>query len=121
MILLDTHALLWLESGHRRARPLTKVEVALYVSPASLLEVAFLIEVGRVRAKRGLRAWSLADDDRWRLDEPPSAAWFEEAASLGIGAIRAPLCETRWGVSAAQSLFTKVPTPRSVNSSAITE
>jgi PIN domain nuclease of toxin-antitoxin system len=82
MILLDTNALLWLESGHRRARPLKNVRAALHVSPASLLEVAFLIEAGRIRAKRGFTAWSLADDDRWRVDEPPAAAWFEEASTL---------------------------------------
>lgn len=82
MILLDTHALLWLETGHRRARPLTNLVGRLYVSPASLLEIAMLIEVGRIRARGRARAWSLADDDRWRLDEPPAGEWFEEASVL---------------------------------------
>lgn len=82
MILLDTHALLWLETGHRRARPLTTHAGRLYVSPASLFEIALLVEIGRIRPRGRSRAWSLADDDRWRLDEPPAGEWFEEASSL---------------------------------------
>ena len=82
MILLDTHALLWLETGHRRARPLKSLTGRLYVSPVSLLEIAMLVEIGRIRPRGRARAWSLADDDRWRLDEPPAGDWFEEASAL---------------------------------------
>ena len=37
--LLDTKALIWLDQGHRRAKPLTARNTALYISPASLLEL----------------------------------------------------------------------------------
>jgi PIN domain nuclease of toxin-antitoxin system len=82
VILLDTNALLWLETGHARARPLTKPKQRLYVSPASLLEVQFLVELGRVRLRGAASRRDLADDDRWTLDEPPARVWFEEAISL---------------------------------------
>jgi PIN domain nuclease of toxin-antitoxin system len=39
-----------------------------------------LIEIGRIRPRGRARAWSLADDDRWRLDEPPGGEYFEEAS-----------------------------------------
>jgi PIN domain nuclease of toxin-antitoxin system len=82
VILLDTNALIWLEQGHPRGRALARAAGRLHISPASLLELQFLEEVGRIRLKRGtLRA--IAGDDRWVLDEPPSAAWFLEAAALG--------------------------------------
>ena len=82
MILLDTNALIWFERGHPRSRALARAAGRLAISPASLLELQFLEEVGRIRLRRGtLRA--IADDDRWILDEPPSAAWFLEAATLG--------------------------------------
>jgi PIN domain nuclease of toxin-antitoxin system len=82
VILLDTNALLWLETGHARARPLTKQKRRLYVSPASLLELQFLIELGRVRLRGVGSPRELADDDRWALDEPPVRVWFGEAISL---------------------------------------
>lgn len=82
VILLDTNALLWLETGHPRARPLAKLSARLYVSPASLLEVQFFTELGRVRLKGVASARELADDERWTLDEPPARAWFEEAHDL---------------------------------------
>ncbi len=47
----------------------------LYVSPATLLELQFLIEVGRIRLRTGTLE-RLAEDDRWLLDDPPAAAWF---------------------------------------------
>jgi PIN domain nuclease of toxin-antitoxin system len=83
VILLDTNALLWLEAGHPRARPLTKLKSArLYVSPASLLEVQFLAELGRIKLKGVALARELARDARWTVDEPPAGAWFDEAHAL---------------------------------------
>ena len=38
LILLDTNAALWLQAGHRRARPLLG-QSGLYISPVSLLEL----------------------------------------------------------------------------------
>jgi PIN domain nuclease of toxin-antitoxin system len=80
VILLDTHALIWLSSGHRRARPL-RDRGRLFISPASLLEMQMLIEAGRL----GLRASSLdafGADARWTLDDPPGASWFRKACDF---------------------------------------
>jgi PIN domain nuclease of toxin-antitoxin system len=88
VILLDTAALLWLDRGHPRCRPLWRWAGRLYVSPASLLEVQLLMEVGRLRLRGAATPAALAHDPRWLLDSPPSAEWFEEA--LGIGWTRDP-------------------------------
>ena len=82
VILLDTNALLWLERGHPRSRPLAKWADRLYVSPASLLELQFLVECDRIRMQSGVGVGDLADDPRWLVDDPPSAAWFERAREL---------------------------------------
>jgi len=82
VILLDTNALIWIDQGDKRVSRLLKERRHLYVSPASLLELQFLSEAGRIRlAERDVNA--LADDDRWMLDDPPSAAWFATAAYVG--------------------------------------
>jgi PIN domain nuclease of toxin-antitoxin system len=79
MILLDTNALLWLDQRHRRARPLVRATVPLAVSPATLLELHFLVETGRIRLRSGtVRA--LLDDERWAIDEPASLDWFSRAS-----------------------------------------
>ena len=83
MILLDTNALIWLHRHDERAAPLARGSARLYVSPASLLELQFLWEVGRVRLKRSSTLKDVVHDDRWVIDDPPSATWFEEAASVG--------------------------------------
>jgi PIN domain nuclease of toxin-antitoxin system len=79
MILLDTNALLWLDQNHRRARPLTHTIAPLAVSPATLLELHFLVECDRIRLRSGT-VRDLLDDERWAIDEPPSLDWFERAA-----------------------------------------
>jgi PIN domain nuclease of toxin-antitoxin system len=81
VILLDTNALIWLSQQHKRARPLSKA-TRLYVSPATLLELQFLTEAGKLRFRAGASPASLVDDDRWVLDEPPAARWFSAAAEL---------------------------------------
>jgi PIN domain nuclease of toxin-antitoxin system len=81
VILLDTSALIWVEQGHVRVRGLLRGARHLYVSPASLLELQFLQEAGRLRLRSTIQ--SIAADDRWMLDEPPAVAWFVEAAALG--------------------------------------
>jgi PIN domain nuclease of toxin-antitoxin system len=82
VILLDTNAVLWLHSGHRRARPLLAEGGSLYMSPASLLELQFLVEAGRLRLRAGARVGDLAEDDRWALDDPPAVTWFSRALEL---------------------------------------
>ena len=81
MILLDTNALIWLEQGHARGRALLRADRQLYVSPASMLELQFLIEAGRIRLREGTLE-QLAEDDRWLVDDPPAAAWFSRAIDL---------------------------------------
>ena len=80
MILLDTNALIWLEQGHRRTRRLQEAG-PLSISPASLLELQFLAEVGRIRMTAG-GLDALAHDDRWLLDDPLASTWFLEAADV---------------------------------------
>lgn len=82
MILLDTNALLWLDVGHRRARALGRWGGRLHISPASLLEIQFLLETGRLRLRAGATIEALAADSRWAVDDPPSAPWFDEARGL---------------------------------------
>lgn len=82
MILLDTNALIWIEQGHRRVRDLRAGGKPLYISPASVLELQFLIEAGRVRL-RGTGISGLIEHGPWMLDDPPAAPWFETAVELG--------------------------------------
>ena len=81
MILLDTNALIWLEQGHARSRVLQEADEQLYLSPATILELQFLIEAGRIRLRAGTLE-RLAEDERWLLDDPPAAAWFTQAIDL---------------------------------------
>jgi len=53
------------------------------MSPASLLEIQFLVEAGRIRLRSGATASRLAEDDRWALDDPPSVGWFGRALEIG--------------------------------------
>ena len=79
VILLDTNAVIWLDRGHPRMRGLLRLRQRLYVSPATLLEMQFLDDAGRIKVSHaGLR--SLRDDHRWLVDEPPAAVWFLRAA-----------------------------------------
>ena len=81
MILLDTHSLIWLDQGHKRVRALASDTRQLYVSPATILELQMLVEIGRL--KHGAAAFErLIADDRWLIDEPPALDWFQEAADL---------------------------------------
>ena len=81
MILLDTNALIWLDAGHRRTRTLGR-SGSLYVSPATLMELQFLQEAGRLRL-RGQSLRLVVDDDRWLVDDPPALEWLLRACDLG--------------------------------------
>ena len=87
VILLDTNALIWIEARHQRARPLLGRRDRLYVSPASLLELQFLQEAGKVRLRSGSVQW-VTEDDRWLVDEPPATSWFLRA--VGVSWTRDP-------------------------------
>jgi PIN domain nuclease of toxin-antitoxin system len=81
VILLDTNAVIWLDQSNPRTRTLTRGRMPLYMSPATLLELQFLEEAGRIRLRKQ-DAQTLAVDDRWLLDDPPAAAWFALALDL---------------------------------------
>jgi PIN domain nuclease of toxin-antitoxin system len=81
VILLDTHAAIWLVQGHRRARPLRTLP-RLYLSPASVLEIQFLCELHRVRLAAGTTIENVSADPRWAVDEPAAARWFAAACEL---------------------------------------
>ena len=87
VILLDTNALIWIEQRHRRVRSLVRSHRRLYISPANLLELQFLLEAGRIRLRHG-NVSSLSEDERWILDDPPAASWF--AAALDLSWTRDP-------------------------------
>lgn len=82
MILLDTNAVVWVLAGHARAAPVLGWGGRRYLSPVSLLELQFLVEVGRLRLGDDGVA-GLADDPRWALDDPPAAALFRSALAVG--------------------------------------
>jgi PIN domain nuclease of toxin-antitoxin system len=81
VILLDTNAVIWLDRDHARTRALTRNRQSLHISPATLLELQFLEEAGRIRLFSGDAA-AIANDDRWTLDDPPAASWFAAAIEL---------------------------------------
>ncbi|RPH59617.1 MAG: PIN domain-containing protein [Acidobacteria bacterium] len=83
VILLDTNALLWLHREHPRSRPLRETFQRLYLSPASILELQFLVEAGRLRLRGQATVSDLVDDDRWAIDDPPSDRWFMAAVDVG--------------------------------------
>jgi PIN domain nuclease of toxin-antitoxin system len=80
VILLDTNALIWVEQAHARTRRLIAGRRRLYVSPATLLELQFLHEAGKIRLKAPVQ--SIIDDDRWIMDDPPAMSWFVRALDL---------------------------------------
>jgi PIN domain nuclease of toxin-antitoxin system len=82
VILLDTHALIWLEQRHRRVAALGKRTAELYVSPASVLELQFLADAGKIRLQRS-SARTLLDEGPWQVDDPPAAEWFGDACEIG--------------------------------------
>ena len=88
MILLDTNALIWVYRRHSRAAALAG-RGRLYISPASVLELQIVIESGGFRLGGEATVMEMIRaDERWVLDDPPSAAWFEEA--VGVGWTRDP-------------------------------
>lgn len=84
VILLDTHAVIWLLSGHRRAESLIASGQSLFVSPVSVLEIRFLIEAGKVRIAE--RDWEkrLGQDRRFRIDDGRIGDIVAAAADLSF-------------------------------------
>jgi len=81
VILLDTNAIIWLQIGHPRTRQLARLSQPLNVSPASMLELQFLVEAGRLQLDADLAPIAAAMG--WLVDDPPAAAWFEAATDFG--------------------------------------
>lgn len=82
MILLDTSALIFLESGHRRARALRRHAGRLCVSPVSVLELQFLAEIGRGRWRSHRGPAAVLDDPRWMIDDLSIQVLAERALPL---------------------------------------
>ena len=78
VILLDTNAVIWLDQNHARTRKLARSASRLFVSPATLLELQMLDEIGRLRLRQGVSG--VVESDRWQVDDPSALEWFERAA-----------------------------------------
>ena len=65
MILLDTNAIVWAVTSHRRGQRLRR-ESSVSISPASLLELGMLVSAGRIRVMtiRPLAVFSYASSSR---------------------------------------------------------
>ena len=83
MILLDTNALIWMLAEHKRAETLKQTKQRLYLSPVSILELQFLLEVGRLKLEPEHTLADIVNDPRWTLDSPPSDVLFGAALDLG--------------------------------------
>jgi PIN domain nuclease of toxin-antitoxin system len=81
VILLDTHAVIWLARGHKRTAPVERY-ARLYVSPVSLLEIQFLGEAGRLKGASTNPVLAFAAHPRWLIDEPPASKWFLAACEF---------------------------------------
>jgi PIN domain nuclease of toxin-antitoxin system len=75
--------LIWLHRGHRRARKLARHAGRIYASPATLLELQFLVETGRLQLRGASTVRDLLEDERFLVDDPPALAWFEKARGVG--------------------------------------
>jgi len=82
VILLDTNAVIWLLAGHPRAAGLRPAVDRLYLSPVVLLELKFLLEVGRVEVMPGRSVADVVKDPRWLLDSPRSDVLFTAALDV---------------------------------------
>lgn len=82
MILLDTNAVIWALAEDPRAAGLLASGRSLRISPVSLLEMRFLVEVGRLDPVPGHSVEEIVDDPRWDLDSPSSARLFTAALDL---------------------------------------
>ncbi len=76
-MLLDTNAVIWFDRNHARARKLRGAP-RLFVSPATVLELQLLEEIGRLRLRSGTRG--IIESDAWEIDEPSAIDWFARAA-----------------------------------------
>ncbi len=84
MILLDTHAAIWILSGNRRVLGLLASGRPLVLSPVSVLEIRFLLEAGKVRIAETDWERRIVQDPRFRLDDVKIAEIVASAAGLAF-------------------------------------
>jgi PIN domain nuclease of toxin-antitoxin system len=82
--LLDTHFVLWIALGSRRIEehPWLDRYRPWMVSPISLLEIAFLGEIGRIEVKNPEFTELLLDDPRFVVDEVALLTLIRYAVAL---------------------------------------
>ena len=70
-VLIDTHILLWILSGSKRLKEVPWLKKYPYwtLSPVSLLEVQYLVEVGRVSLDFPSILQKLREDFRFKIDD----------------------------------------------------
>lgn len=83
MTLLDTNAVIWAHMGQARSKRLARVQGRRYVSPATVLELQMLVEAGRLTLAAKTTVDDLVSGQDWLIDDPPAAAWFEHATTVG--------------------------------------
>ena len=83
MILLDTHALLWVHTGHQRARPWRHMRGASACPQPVCWSSSCWWRPVASGCVTALDQWTLLADDRWLMDEPAAGGWFERALELG--------------------------------------
>ena len=82
MILLDTHAAIWVLSGNRRVLGLLASGRPLVLSPVSVLEIHFLLEAGKARITEADWERRIVQDPRFRQDDARIAEIVASAAAL---------------------------------------
>jgi PIN domain nuclease of toxin-antitoxin system len=83
LILLDTNAVIYFQEGHPRMKRLSETSEAFFVSPATILEITYLSEVGRLKSMTAKGVDASIVDPRWIVDDPPALAWFNAARDVG--------------------------------------
>lgn len=70
-VLIDTHILLWILSGSKRLKEVSWIKKYPYwtLSPVSLLEIQFLVEVGRLVLDFPAILQKLREDNRFKIDD----------------------------------------------------
>jgi PIN domain nuclease of toxin-antitoxin system len=82
VILLDTNAAVWILQRHRRAEPLFRQREGLRLSPVSLLELQYLVEVGKITLADGACVGDVGNTRWWRLDNASSSPLFHAALDV---------------------------------------
>lgn len=82
--LLDTHFVIWIVSNSRRLskHPWLEDYQPWGISPASLLEIQFLAEVGRGRIKNPGFAQQVMEDPRFQFDDVSFATVIQKSLEL---------------------------------------